>query len=954
MKWLPSCLILACLPLSTVGQTTPVQPSPAPARNVPLKEKLASPRETVKTLYFSVIAFDFRPQLIEDAIACLELDPARQRQTSEAALLALQMEEVLKGLNLPLNALPEHPELNRVVIYDADSFHIGMHRTDEQWRFDRETLDRLPLMHRQTLLRQKSQSAETAGLREPYTDPRATMRRFLSDVLANDFYTASQALDLSSLSPEQRTETGTLLAQQLAYVIQRRGWVFQQEIPNNPNGSPYSWYADQDGRIFLERVGLPDGKDAWLFSRKTLRNLPQMYEQVKAKEPDIHYVWLGKLVPAVSAVSGAAKKRPETVPARLSTPRAMLKGFYAAMTDAQSRDSRCSEVLDFLDLRSIAPTDRKEMGIMLADKIETILRKLHPDLSSIPDDWNSPPQTLGQDQNLRIEIARQRDGCWRFSQATVSQVPALYEKLSARDRADRDRGNHLESARGCMISFLEAINRYDNELAAHCLDLSDIHPGAQSELGPVLAFKLKYVMDRLGRVYPEEIPDEPEGPHFVFHRSELGRIVIARTTEGSRKGDWLFTAETVTRIERMFRKMLPQPPDEAVRGMKGIVFEPTFLGAPGIWLRLRLPAWAQLRAAGLEIYQWIGLVLAVLIAGVTSKLLLSQVYRMVSWLLHRTGSVLSQQYIGQKLRPLTWALACWLLFDLLSYLDLSVAVINTVLPLKKFVMATLIGWLGFQLIDLCTGIYINSELLRPHRNLSDMIVPVTMRLLKGLVLLMVLIYVIYQIGQGDSLGRFLTGLGVAGLAASLAAQDILKSFFGTLLLIGERSFKLGDRIVVDGKEGVVEQVGFRSTRLRTADGALVSVPNSMIASGAVNNMGARSARRFQTAVLLGSDTAVEKTLALRDHLQGWLSSHPQVAREQLEVALERLTDQGVKLVLRVHLKVAEAAEEKRVHDEINREVVGQAEKLGIDLSGGQKTAPADTARPGYVLNPEAA
>jgi MscS family membrane protein len=63
----------------------------------------------------------------------------------------------------------------------------------------------------------------------------------------------------------------------------------------------------------------------------------------------------------------------------------------------------------------------------------------------------------------------------------------------------------------------------------------------------------------------------------------------------------------------------------------------------------------------------------------------------------------------------------------------------------------------------------------------------------------------------------LTGLGIAGLAASLAAQDAMKSYFGTLLLIGERTFKIGDRIIVNGAEGIVEQVGFRSTRLRTAD-----------------------------------------------------------------------------------------------------------------------------------------
>jgi MscS family membrane protein len=122
-----------------------------------------------------------------------------------------------------------------------------------------------------------------------------------------------------------------------------------------------------------------------------------------------------------------------------------------------------------------------------------------------------------------------------------------------------------------------------------------------------------------------------------------------------------------------------------------------------------------------------------------------------------------------------------------------------------------------------------------------MVVPVTMRFFKGATIVLVLTYIVYQIGQGDLLGRFLTGLGVAGLAASLAAQDALKSFFGTLLLIGERSFKIGDRVSVDNKTvGTVEQVGFRATRLRTDEGSLVTVPNSTIAAASINNYGGQN------------------------------------------------------------------------------------------------------------------
>src|SRR5262249_49485652 len=160
----------------------------------------------------------------------------------------------------------------------------------------------------------------------------------------------------------------------------------------------------------------------------------------------------------------------------------------------------------------------------------------------------------------------------------------------------------------------------------------------------------------------------------------------------------------------------------------------------------------------------------------------------------------------------------------------------------------------------------NSELLRPHRSLSDMVVPVSMRTLKGAILLLVAVYVVYEVGEGDTLSRFLTGLGVAGLAASLAAQDALKGFYSTLLLTGERSVAIGDRIAVGGVEGVVEQVGFRATRLRTADGSLLTIPNSTIAAAAIDNLSTKTFSRCKVTLLVNYDTSPAHILALRDRI----------------------------------------------------------------------------------------
>src|SRR5262249_26119168 len=163
-------------------------------------------------------------------------------------------------------------------------------------------------------------------------------------------------------------------------------------------------------------------------------------------------------------------------------------------------------------------------------------------------------QVLGEAKGVRVEIVRQRDGCWRFSRDTVGQLPAFFDKLAGGGAAER--AAHLDSARDTMSTFLSCMRRGDYDQAADCLNLSRYRPMTREEVGPTLAWKLKYVIDRIGRVYIQEVPDAPDGQRYVFYRGELGRIVIARQTTGPRKGSWLFTSETVGMTGRMFRAVI--------------------------------------------------------------------------------------------------------------------------------------------------------------------------------------------------------------------------------------------------------------------------------------------------------------------------------------------------------------------------------------------------------------
>jgi MscS family membrane protein len=917
----------------------------------PLADKLRSPRETLKTLYFAVVLYDIFPQVIDDAVACLDLDALQPRPTQgDAVLLAFDLEYILQSWAPPLSSVPDQGAGDTVFLQDAGSSRIALRRCpDGAWRFDADTLGRLPALRREARERSKQRIADLAALREGFTDPRATLRQFVSDTVNGDFYAAARALDLSSLSAEQRREQGPVLAQQLAFVQQRRGFMYRQEVPDQPDGPPYTWRADQHGRLVLERLRQPDGKDAWLFTRLTVRNIPRMYTAAQATAPDPRYVRMGIVVPGLQANHDlAARKRPEEIPSHLGSPRALLQGFFRTMDAADSNDARLADALEYLDLENVPLAERAALGSKLATKLEAVLRKLPLDLSTVSDHWNAPPQFLGEGHGVRIEILRQRDGCWRISKATVGRIPEMFDKLAGKSRYEPGSGSQLDSARDTMMTFQAAAGRRDFTQAARCLNLTEIPASAREQLGPVLAFKLKYVIDRIGRIYIQEIPDNSEGPRYDLYRGDLGRIALNRRTDEREKGHWQFTSGTVQRIEPVFRAVLGQPRDESLKDAADGLTVAYFWETPGPWLRLRLPNWLQMRVGKLDLYQWLGLALAVLASWGVARSMMVGFSWLVAWLLHRSGSALSSSFVAAMLRPFTWLATVWIFFVLLGGLDLPIAVASAVFAAHKFLLAALFGWLGVRLIDLSMAIYMNSELLRPHRNLSDMIVPVSMRLGKTVVALVVVTYIIYQIGEIDLLGRFLTGLGVAGLAASLAAQDAMKSFFGTLLLIGERAFKIGDRIIIGGKDGVVEQVGFRSTQLRTAEDSLLTIPNSVIAAAAIDNMGARSQHRFSTTIAVSPDTPLPRLLEFRSQLQTWLAEQPWVVPDKVDAHVDQITTQGIELSLNLFLATKTAADETHFREAITCQLLSLAGDLGVDLAPSYRRLLQE-----YAANPSA-
>ena len=285
----------------------------------------------------------------------------------------------------------------------------------------------------------------------------------------------------------------------------------------------------------------------------------------------------------------------------------------------------------------------------------------------------------------------------------------------------------------------------------------------------------------------------------------------------------------------MFRNGVDRPIAPGLDPHKADRVLPSFRLAPSLWLRCRLPAWLRSPVVGLDLYQWAGLAVAVAAASAAAWASLRLAERLACRLLRLVSVEVDRVVVAPKLRPLAAQFGLWCLYLQLRLLDLPATAVGATIPVLKVLWIGLIGWTGFRLIDLVMVLYARSERLGDRRNLSDMVVPTAANGLKLLTFLAAISGQVYLVGSGETLTRLLAGLGLVGLAASLAAQDTLKNFFGTLLLIGEHPFRIGDYVLIQGQEGAVESVGFRSTRLRTPEDSLLTIPNSVMASALIDN-----------------------------------------------------------------------------------------------------------------------
>jgi len=180
-------------------------------------------------------------------------------------------------------------------------------------------------------------------------------------------------------------------------------------------------------------------------------------------------------------------------------------------------------------------------------------------------------------------------------------------------------------------------------------------------------------------------------------------------------------------------------------------------------------------------------------------------------------------------------------------------------------------WLAYRLA-VVSDVQTKSWAARSESGIDQLLVAIVGKTLRAFIVLVGSVMVVQSV-TGIQMGPLIASLGLGGLAIALAAKDSVANFLGTLTVIFDKPFQIGDQVIIDKYEGTVESVGFRSTRIRTGDGHLLSIPNSKLVDTPLQNVGRRPSIRWMTDIRISSDTSPEKVRRaiaileeiLRDH-----------------------------------------------------------------------------------------
>lgn len=243
---------------------------------------------------------------------------------------------------------------------------------------------------------------------------------------------------------------------------------------------------------------------------------------------------------------------------------------------------------------------------------------------------------------------------------------------------------------------------------------------------------------------------------------------------------------------------------------------------------------------------------------------------------------------------------------------------NFIMLVCKSFSTLIFFWILIRLVDKFSTIF-NFFSSKLGKDLNDGVQNFMVKTLRILLIILGAMAILQE--WGINVSAFVASLGLGGLAFALAAKDTAANLFGSLVIFSDRPFQVGDWVETASAEGTIEEVGIRSTKIRTFAQALVSVPNSIMADTTITNWSRMGKRRVRTRIGLTYGTSVEQMQAIIEEITQMLKNHLDIHQEVILVSFDEFENSALSILLNFFTNTVETAEYLHVRQDVNFKIM---------------------------------
>lgn len=435
------------------------------------------------------------------------------------------------------------------------------------------------------------------------------------------------------------------------------------------------------------------------------------------------------------------------------------------------------------------------------------------------------------------------------------------------------------------------------------------------------------VLDRIEYIDVKKIPKGPQ-QNIWYYRKEVVTIdgkdhpveISIKSYQIADKTKWLFTTATARSLHYY---------DLSLQGRE-VAKDVIYKKSPKERIKEYLPAWTFNQRFLLLNIHWILLFCITIISFILDRIVRYYIAAKTIAILKRRNISFTQKQQDRLTSPFGLITFTYIFKTLTTWIDLPSDALVLVVKACDIAMAIAMVLILNELLTVIC-IYLEDKARETENKFDDIVVPLIRKTAR---------FFIYAVGIvfiGDALElnmkSILAGMGIGGIAFALAAKDTISNLFGSFTVLFDNPFTIGDWIKIDDKiEGIVEEVGLRSTRIRTFHNSLLSVPNGNLINANIDNLGRRRFRRFNTTLGIDYATPAEKIENFCESIRQLIIAHPMTRKDNFQVYFNSMGASSLNILVYMFWEVPSWDDELNEKHKFLLDILRAAKKHGINFA----------------------